>query len=61
MSEKNILIETDNLHQYFDQGRGLSKKGRVHALNGVSLNLNFTSFRALIGRGIRLKSLYWTP
>ncbi|OQY37726.1 MAG: peptide ABC transporter ATP-binding protein [Spirochaetaceae bacterium 4572_7] len=47
MDNKNILIETNNLHQYFNQGRG--SKGTVHALNGISLQVFEGETLGLVG------------
>lgn len=46
---KKVLIEAEDLYQYFYQGRGLSKKGRVHALNGISLKVYEGETLGLVG------------
>jgi oligopeptide/dipeptide ABC transporter ATP-binding protein len=49
MEEVRTLIETRNLHQYFDQGRGWRSKKKVHALNGVSLRVYEGETLGLVG------------
>ncbi len=46
---EEVLIETLDLCQYFDQGRGLFKRGRVHALNGISLRIYRGETLGLVG------------